>query len=185
MIQQNWFWVLVLGSLSVRLDPGSSCSVLGLQEQLLVEGLVLVAPFVAAAPAGGASIQEACACPSGFKGEVQQVIQADLFGSCKLSRAELGPARLCYLRRDRERRGDVDAARYALYRLGRGPRTHLLTSSSACDSILSPASLSGSLVKILAFLWVGAAGARESVTFGEGGLALAAVALGASIILTV
>lgn len=81
-------------------------SVLGLQEKLLVEGLVLVAPFVAAAPDGGASIQEACTCPSGFKGEVQQVIQADLFGSCKLSRAELGPARLCYLRRDRERQAE-------------------------------------------------------------------------------
>lgn len=81
----------------------AASSVLGLQKKLLVEGLVLVAPFVAAAPAGGASIQEARACPSGFKGEVQQVIQADLFGSCKLSRAELRPARLCYLRTDRER----------------------------------------------------------------------------------
>lgn len=57
-----------------------------------------MAPFVAAAPARGASIQKACGSPSGFKGEVQQMIQADLFGSCKLSRAELGPARLGYLR---------------------------------------------------------------------------------------
>lgn len=63
--------------------------------------------------------------------------------------------------------------------------THLLASSSACNCIQSPASLSGSLVKILAFLWVGTPGAGESVTFGEGGLALAAVALCACIIFTV
>lgn len=100
------FWVLSQSNWT-RLDRGSEASsILGLQEKLLVEGLVLVAPFVAAAPAGGASIQEASACPSGFKGEVQQVIQADLFGSCKLSRAELGPARLCYLQRNRERQAE-------------------------------------------------------------------------------
>lgn len=62
--------------------------------------------------------------------------------------------------------------------------TDLLTSSSACNSILSSASLRGSLVKILAFLWIGAARAWESVAFGKGGLTLAAVALGASIIFT-
>lgn len=70
---------------------GSLC----LQEKFLVEGLVFVAPLVSAAPAGMASV---CTVPStGFKGEVQQVIQADFFRSSKLSRAKLGPACLCYL----------------------------------------------------------------------------------------
>lgn len=54
-----------------------------------------MAPLVSAAPAGMASV---CTVPStGFKGEVQQVIQADFFRSSKLSRAKLGPACLCYL----------------------------------------------------------------------------------------
>lgn len=56
-----------------------------------------MAPFVSVAPAGMASISTV---PStGFKGEVQQVIQADFFGSSKLSRAKLGPACLCYLQK--------------------------------------------------------------------------------------
>lgn len=68
---------------------------LRLEEKFLVEGLMFVAPLVSAAPAGVASI---CTVPTtGFKGEVQQVIQADFFGSSKLSRAKLGPACLCYL----------------------------------------------------------------------------------------
>lgn len=63
--------------------------------------------------------------------------------------------------------------------------THLLTSSSTCNSILSSStSLRGSLVKILAFLWIGAARAGETVGFRKGGLTLAAVTLGASIIFT-
>lgn len=65
---------------------------LGLQEKLLVEGLVLVAPFVSAAPTGMASLSDATTPPSGFKGEVQQVVQANFLGSSKLSRAKLGPA---------------------------------------------------------------------------------------------
>lgn len=35
--------------------------------------------------------------PTRLKREVEQVVQTDLFGSSKLSRAELGPAALCYL----------------------------------------------------------------------------------------
>lgn len=70
---------------------GSLC----LEEKFLVEGFMFVAPFVSVAPAGMASISNV---PStGFKGEIQQVIQADFFGSSKLSRAKLGPACLCYL----------------------------------------------------------------------------------------
>lgn len=65
---------------------------LGLQKKLLVEGLVLVAPFVPAAPTGMASISDATTPPSGFEGEVQQVVQANFLGSSKLSRAKLGPA---------------------------------------------------------------------------------------------
>lgn len=70
---------------------------LSLQEKFLIEGLVFVAPFVSVAPAGMASISTVPS--SGFKGEVQQVIQADFFGSSKLSRAKLGPACLCYLQK--------------------------------------------------------------------------------------
>lgn len=70
---------------------------LGLQKKLLVEGLVLVAPFVSAAPAGMAAISDATVTSTGFKGEVQQVVQTYLFRSSKLSRAKLGPACLCYL----------------------------------------------------------------------------------------
>lgn len=72
---------------------------LGLQKKLLVEGLVLVAPFVSAAPTGGASISEATITSTRFKGEVQQVVEADFFRSSKLSRAKLSPACLCYLER--------------------------------------------------------------------------------------
>lgn len=123
-----------------------------------------------------------CTIPStGFKGEVQQVIQADFFRSSKLSRAKLGPACLCYLesRNVFFLRCRMDAALCIfLFRIW----YYLLASSSTCNAILSPTSLRGSLVKILAFLWIGAARARKSVTFGEGGLTLAAIALGASII---
>lgn len=42
-----------------------------LQKKLLVEGLVLVAPFVSAAPAGMAAISDATVTSTGFKGEVQ------------------------------------------------------------------------------------------------------------------
>lgn len=76
--------------------PPSSSS-LCLEEQLLVERLVLVAPLVSAAPVRMAAVSDAVGSSAGFEGEVQQVIQADLFGSSKLSRAELGPAGLCYL----------------------------------------------------------------------------------------
>lgn len=76
-------------------------SLLGLQKKLLVEGLVLVAPFVSAAPTGVASISDSTIASSGFKGEVQQVVQAYFFRSSKLSRAKLGPACLCYLERQR------------------------------------------------------------------------------------
>lgn len=79
---------------------GGGC-LLGLQKKLLVEGLVLVAPFVSAAPTGVASIPDATAPSSGFEGEVQQVVQANFLRSSKLSRAKLGPARLCYLQRQR------------------------------------------------------------------------------------
>jgi hypothetical protein len=97
---------------------------IGLQEKLLVEGLVRMAPLVPAAPAGLANISDATIGPTGFKGEVEQVVQTYLFGSSKLSRAKLSPARLGYL----------------------------LTSSSACNPILPSSSLGGSLVKILVFL---------------------------------
>lgn len=76
---------------------------LGLQKKLLVEGLVLVAPFVSTAPTGVASVSNATVTSTGFKSEVQQVVQAYFFRSCQLSRAELGPARLCYL----ETRGSI------------------------------------------------------------------------------
>lgn len=68
---------------------------LGLEEKLLVEGFVFVAPLVPAAPAGVAPVS--AATPAGFKGEVQQVVQADFLRSSKLSRAKLGPACLRYL----------------------------------------------------------------------------------------
>ncbi|TNN70662.1 hypothetical protein EYF80_019099 [Liparis tanakae] len=72
------------------------------QKQLLVEGLVLVAPFVSAAPTGLASISEATSTSTGFKGEVQQVVEAYFFRSSKLSRAKLGPACLCYLEKQKD-----------------------------------------------------------------------------------
>lgn len=52
-------------------------------------------------------------------------------------------------------------------------------------STASAASLGGSLVEILAFLWVGATGAWETLCFGEGRLPLTVVALGAAIILRI
>lgn len=70
---------------------------LGLQKKLLVKGLVLMAPLISAAPARGASISNTAITSTGFKSEVQQVVQAYFLGSRKLSRAKLGPARLCYL----------------------------------------------------------------------------------------
>ena len=73
---------------------------LGLQEELLVEGLVLVAPLVPAPPACVA-ITCSTITPTGFKGEVEQVVQAYLFRSSILSRAKLGPARLGYLEIER------------------------------------------------------------------------------------
>lgn len=80
---------------------GRGC-LLGLQKQFLVEGLVLVAPFVSAAPTRVAAVSDATGPSSGLEGEVQQVVQAYFLRSSELSRAKLGPARLCYLRRQRE-----------------------------------------------------------------------------------
>lgn len=98
---------------------------IGLQEKLLVEGLVLVAPFVAPAPAGVTISTQAAMASTGLKREVEQVVQTDLFRSRKLSRAKLSPAGLSYL----------------------------FTSSSTCNPILPcSTSLRGSLVKIFAFL---------------------------------
>lgn len=72
---------------------------LGLQEELLVEGLVLVAPLVAASPTGVSVTADAApVTASRLKREVEQVVQAYLLGSSELSRAELGPAAFCYLR---------------------------------------------------------------------------------------
>lgn len=95
-----------------KLSPTSSASVLniinclrsyllGLQKKLLVEGLMLVAPFISAAPTGVTSISNTTITSTGFKREVQQVVQAYFFRSRKLSRAKLGPARLYYLERQR------------------------------------------------------------------------------------
>lgn len=65
---------------------------LGLQKKLLVEGLVLVAPLVPAAPTGVASVSDPTVPSTWFKGEVQQVVQTNFLRSSKLSRAKLGPA---------------------------------------------------------------------------------------------
>lgn len=66
--------------------------------------------------------------------------------------------------------------------------SYLFSSPTAHEPTLSTASaasLGGSLVEILAFLWVGATGAWETLCFGEGGLPLTVVALGAAIILRI
>ena len=62
-----------------------------------------MAPLVSAAPVGVASLSDATGASTGFKGEVQQVVQAYFLRSSKLSRAKLGPARLCYLQRQKEK----------------------------------------------------------------------------------
>lgn len=72
---------------------------LGLQKKFLVKGLVLMAPLVSAAPTGGASVTTTTITTTWLKGEVQQVVQAYFLRSSKLSRAKLGPVRLCYLER--------------------------------------------------------------------------------------
>lgn len=82
------------------IDGLRSC-LLGLQKKLLIEGLMLVSPFISAAPTGVASISNTTITTTGFKSEVQQVVQAYFFRSRKLSRAKLGPACLCYLKRKR------------------------------------------------------------------------------------
>lgn len=74
---------------------------LGLQEQLLVEGLVFVTPLVAAAPARVPVASGARVASARLKGKIEQVVQADLFGSGILGRAELGPARLGYLGKEK------------------------------------------------------------------------------------
>ena len=155
---------------------------LGLQEKLLVEGLVLVAPLVSTAPAGVAAISEATVTSARFKGKVQQVVQAYLFRSSKLSRAKLGPACLCYLERHRRRticKGQLNFKINAVHLFHKLvllirltwckcishdnhnkintkqplTNTNLLASSSTCNAILSPStSLRGSLVKSFAFL---------------------------------
>lgn len=56
-----------------------------------------MAPLVAASPAGVAIAATTVRAASRLKREVEQVIQAYLSGSSELSRAELGPAALCYL----------------------------------------------------------------------------------------
>lgn len=76
---------------------------LGLQEQLLVEGLVFVTPLVSASPARMAVASGADMASTRLKGKIEQVVQTDFFGSRKLSRAELGPACLDYLGRRRRR----------------------------------------------------------------------------------
>lgn len=90
---------------------GGGCS-LGLQKKLLVEGLVLVAPFVSAAPTERSPISDATVTSTGFKGEVQQVVEAYFFRSSKLSRAKLGLASLCYL--DRQKRITIKLIRSLL-----------------------------------------------------------------------
>lgn len=68
----------------------------------------------------------------------------------------------------------------ALPYLFSSPTAHEPTLSTA-----SSASLGGSLVEILAFLWVGATGAWKTLCFREGRLTLTVAALGAAIILCV
>lgn len=83
---------------------------LGLQEELLVEGLVLVAPLVAASPAGvSVTATAASVAASRLKRKVEQVVQAYLLGSSELSRAELGPAAFCYLK---EREGGMGGGQF-------------------------------------------------------------------------
>lgn len=61
---------------------------------------MFVTPLVAATPARMPVASGADMASTRLKGKIEQVVQADLFGSRKLSRAELGPARLGYLREE-------------------------------------------------------------------------------------
>ena len=54
------------------------------------------------------AIASSTVTPTGFKGEVEQVVQAYLFRSSILSRAKLGPACLGYLEIRTRERGDVN-----------------------------------------------------------------------------
>lgn len=73
---------------------------LGLQEELLAEGLVL--PPVPFPPVATVVPVEVVGVATGFKGEVQQVVQANLLGTRELGRAELCPLGLCYLEEQQE-----------------------------------------------------------------------------------
>lgn len=73
---------------------------------------MFVTPLVAATPARVRVASGAGVASARLKGKIEQVVQTDLFGSRKLSRAELGPARLRYLGEEERRSGLARAASY-------------------------------------------------------------------------